>query len=680
MVGDPVNLEHMVVTATPFVRSQAEIAAATTVLSGRALQSSRAPTLGETLSREVGISATAFGPGSSRPIIRGLGGDRIRILENGSATLDASVTSPDHAVSVEPFLVERIEVVRGPASLLHGSSAVGGVVNVITHRIEDSLPERGISGEFEVRYGSGANERAGGGVVDTVLHRRGDAGLVLHLDGFRRRAGDLEIGGFAESARLRAEEAEEAKEHGEEPPEEISGRIPNTSLSSDGGAAGLSWVSPRLNLGAVFSAFDSNYGIPAGAHAHGHDHEEAADVARAGDEEEHGHGDENVRIDLRQRRVDVHGEWRSTDAALRSVRFKFGHADYRHVELEGEEVGTRFANTGYDARLEGVHAPLAGFEGAVGVQVTRSEFDAVGEEAFVPSSLTRGRAVFLFEETSTGPVRWQAGARHERQEITLRSGAAARAESTLSAGAGLVWTLDSASSFALSLSRTERAPNAQELYSNGPHAGTGAYEIGDATLRAEESLGIEASYRRRAGFVTGVVSVFQNRFDGHIAEFPTGQEEDGLEVYRYEQRDATFRGAEIEGIFHLHEGGRHRFDLRVGADTVRAKDADGGALPRIPPFKARASLDWSSGGFAVGVNVLRAARQSRVTEDEEPTDGYTLVGFDAGYRVEVGALAYDFFLVGRNLTNAEARVHTSFLKEVAPLGGRSLTAGVRLAF
>lgn len=673
------NLEHVVVTALPFQRSQTDIAVATAVLGGRQLTLRRQGTLGETLAGELGMSSTAFGPGAGRPIIRGLGGDRIRLLENGLGTMDASVVSPDHAVSVEPFLVDRIEVVRGPASLLYGSSAVGGVVNVISHRIEREVPERRVSGTTELRLGSGANERESGGWVDVALTQTSDRALILHLDGFRRTAGDLEIPGFAESAARRAEEIEEAEEAGLEAPEEIAGFIPNTTVEAKGGAVGLSWVSPTLRVGVVRSGFATRYGVPAGAHAH-HGPEELSEEEPKTAYAEAEHEEEDVRIDLRQRRWDLQGDWSGGKGLITGLRFKWGQADYRHVELEGEDVGTTFRNEGHEFRLEALHAPLAGLQGAWGAQASRSDFTAEGAEAFLPPAVTEQRALFLFEEYQAGPFTAQAGVRFENQRVRNEETKATRRDEALSASAGVIWTLSPENSLALSLTRTERAPNAQELFADGAHAGTQTYDIGDPDLGAEISNGIELSLRRREGFVTGVASVYLNRFQGYIDEVATGDERDALPVYRFTQTKAEFRGAELEAIFHLHEGQRHRLDLRLAGDLTRAEGQGGAPLPRIPAAKALAGLDWSAGALAAGASLQRVARQGRVTERETPTPGYDWIEAYAMYRADIGSTTLDLFVSGRNLANEEARVHTSFLKDVAPRVGRSWTAGLRVAF
>ncbi|MES2692626.1 MAG: TonB-dependent receptor plug domain-containing protein, partial [Verrucomicrobiota bacterium] len=357
-----VTLDQFVTSATPFARNQVDLAQSTTVLGDRALLLKQQSTLGETLSAETGIHATSFGPGASRPIIRGLSGDRIRLLENSVGTLDASVASPDHAVSVEPFLVERIEIIRGPASLLYGSSAVGGVVNVITHRIETDLPTEPLRGAAEVRFGSAANELARGGVVDFALKPSEGRAVVFHVDAFRREADNLRIPGFAESDRLRAEETEHAIEHDEPVPDFTRGRLPNSALEAQSGAAGVSFVTERFHLGASFSAFDTGYGVPGHEHAHDHAGEEEASGPVAPDRFEGTH------IDLRQRRTDLQGEWHGDAGLIHGIRVKFGHARYRHTEFEPDgAIGTIFTNKGHDARAEVLHGDGKPWSGALGI-------------------------------------------------------------------------------------------------------------------------------------------------------------------------------------------------------------------------------------------------------------------------------------------------------------------------
>jgi iron complex outermembrane receptor protein len=648
-------------------------------------------TLGDTLAAETGVHATSFGPGASRPIIRGLGGDRIRLLENSVGTLDASVTSPDHAVSIEPFLVDRIEVVRGPASLLYGSNAVGGVVNVITHRIETDVPTEPVRGSLEVRRGSAADEWARGAVFDFALKPAADRAVVFHVDAFRRTTENLRLPGFAESARVRAEETAEAREHGEPAPAFAHGRLPNSALTSSSGALGLSYVSPTFHLGVSASGVDSNYGVP------GHAHAAAAPTAAEG-----------VRIDLRQRRTDLQGEWHSPagDAAfVHGLRFKFGHARYRHTELEPDgAVGTVFTNRGHDARLELLHGDAKPWAGALGLQSSRSDFAAAGDEAFLPPSRTDATALFAFEELAAGPVAWQFGGRVERTRLATPD-RSARRDTETGASLGAVWKLAPAYALAVSITHTGRAPNAQELYAAGAHAGTQSYELGAAALRAERSLSAELSLRRRTGFVTGALIAFTNRFSGYIFAQPTGlvafEQNDAwrflspdstafaavdpdtaaeaLPVYRYVQRDARFWGVELETLWHLHERADWQLDLRLAADFTRARENDRD-LPRIPAARTSAGLFWTAATWSAGLESQFYSAQNRVAAYETTSRGYTLVSAHLSRTATFGAFRTEFFLRGTNLTHAEARPHPSFVKDLAPLAGRGVILGARIEF
>jgi iron complex outermembrane receptor protein len=686
---EPVQLNDMIVTGSPYARQQTEIAQPTSVLSGQALLHRQSNSLGELLAGEPGISSTYFGPGASRPIIRGLGGDRIRMLENGVGTVDASVISPDHAVALDPILIERVEVVRGPAMLLYGGNAVGGVVNVIDHRIHTTRPDSPFNARIEARASSGNDEQSGGAVLE------GSAGtFAWHLDGYRRAAGNVEIPGFAESADRRAAEAAEAFEHGEEPPEEVRGYIPNTSLTADGGAFGFSFIGDPGFIGFSYSGHNTLYGVPAGAHEHhGHD-----DHAEENDEESAEPG--AVRIALHQRRFDVQAALIRPIGVFNTVNLKFGAARYRHAELEGDEIGTVFRNRGYDGRIELLHDPIQAFTGAIGWQSSRSDFSAVGEEAFLPPTLTQTNALFIFEEGDFKPITWQLGARVERQTTDVTDSSSSNHDETLlSASTGLVWTLTDSWTLGASLSRAERAPNAQELFADGAHIGTNTYEIGNPALDSEKSLAVDITLRKQLGWMTGSLTVFANRFDGYIHEQPTGlvavqhddhfhfhppddeEAEGGLPVYEYVQRDAQFHGAELETIFHLHHSADQQVDVFVATDFVRARNrTDRNDLPRITPDRVKTGATWSNGRLTLGGEVQFVFRQNRVAEYETPSASYALVSADMSYRFTFDRAVFDLFLRGTNLTNDEARAHTSFLKDVAPLPGRSLTLGLRAVF
>lgn len=638
------HLEKIVVTGNPLARVQDEIVSPTTLFTSEELAQRLQPTLGETLAGRPGIDSTYFGPGASRPVIRGLGGDRIRVLTGGVGTLDASVISPDHAVSLDPLLIDRVEIVRGPAALLYGGGAVGGVVNVIDGRIPENLPTAPVSGRFEGRGNSVADERTGAGVLTGAVGQ-----WAWRLDGFRRETDDVKIPGLAPTPAIAAEMIA----LGETPSD---GSLINSATETSGGAAGLSYIGESGHIGAAYSGFDSRYGVVA---------------------------EEDVTIKLRQRRFDAHGEWLKPVGMLRAAKFNFGLADYQHDELEGTDLGTRFKNKGYEGRFELLHEKRGSFEGALGLQSTRSDFEAIGDEAFLPPTVTQGHAVFLYEEVGQGAVTWQFGARAERQTITPEAGSGLtdRSHSLATFTGGAVWKLNADYAVALSLSANERAPNAQELFADGPHAGTGSYEVGDGTLGTEKSTGLDLSLRRRQGFVTGEVSLFVNKFDGYIYEEATGAEEDDLPVYAFVQRDTEFYGAEAELVFHLHKAKGAVTDFRVFADTVRATNtSDDTPLPRTTPVRLGAGFDWSAGPWSLNAEWRHVTRQNRIAANETETGAYDLVSLGGAWRFDAGRAQGEFFVRGSNLLDETARVHASFLKDIAPLPGCDVTVGVRWGF
>lgn len=644
--GETTHLEKFVITASPLARAQDEINSPTTVVAGAELAQRLQPTLGETLAGLPGVDSTYFGPGASRPIIRGLGGDRIRVLTGGVGTIDASVISPDHAVSLDPLLIDRVEIVRGPASLLYGGGAIGGVVNIIDGRIPETLPDAPATGRFEVRGNSGADERATAGVFTGAAGK-----LAWRLDGFRRTTDDVRIPGLGPTPSIVAEMIAS----GETPSD---GRLINSATASSGGAAGLSYIGESGHLGVAYSGFTSLYGT----------------VAEPG-----------VKIDLHQRRFDARGEWLKPVGILRAAKFNIGIADYRHDELEGVELGTRFKNKGYEGRFELLHEKRGPFEGALGFQSSRSNFEAIGEEAFLPPTVTKTNALFLYEEASSGPVTWQFGARAEKQTIAPEAGSGfgARSHSLVTFTGGAVWKVNADYVLALSLSANERAPNAQELFANGPHVGTNTFEMGDPGLGTEKSTGLDFSLRKRRGFVTGEISLFMNSFKGYLFEQDTGgfDSEDGLPIFAYVQRAAKLYGGEAEVTLHLHESKTVNADLRFFADSVRATNTtDGTPLPRITPVRFGAALDWRSGPWSFNAEVRHVESQRRIAPIETVTDGYELLSIGGSWRFDLSQTKGEFFLHATNLFDETARVHASFLKDLAPLPGRNVSVGLRLNF
>jgi len=650
---DVAVLQDEVVVSSGFgPRRQLEVAQPTNVLAGEDLDQHREATLGETLAREPGVSSTCFGPGASRPIIRGLGGDRVRMLTDGLGSADASNLSPDHAVAIEPQAAERIEVLRGPATLLYGSTAVGGVVNVLDDRIPGHRTDARISGTLDLAYGTGADERSSALALDGGL-----GSFAWHGDYSRRESGDVAIPGLASlDPEARATERR--------------GVLANSALDNESASLGASWIGEAGMVGVAASGFDSLYGVPGG-----------------------GNGEEGpVRIELEQRRVDVKSELYQSFGPFRGARLRLGLADYQHTELAGEAIGTRFLANSWESRLELIQRERGGlgtgtWTGSSGLQLARSDFSARGEEAFVPPSETRSGALFTFQELALGEGHFhlQLGGRYERQEIAARvadrSLPPSRSFDGLSASLGLVWEPNDDYSAALSAARSERLPTATELYADGPHAATASFEIGNPDLAAEASLGLDLSLRKRTGRLTGTLNFFYNRFDDYIFERFTGELTDGLATVLFDQQDARFQGAELQGLLNLLQAGSSHLDLTFGADLVRAElRSTGEPLPRIPPVSLSLGLSYHRERFRAYGELYRAEQQDRVGTAETPTDGYTLLSAGVSYRIFVGGRVLDFLLRGRNLTDEEARNHASFLKNDVPLPGRDFSLGLRLTF
>lgn len=651
------RVEEIIVTASPIGAKRFDILQGTSSLSGEALDRALSTTLGEALDKLPGLSQTAFGAGASRPIIRGQGGDRIRILSGGIGSIDASSTSPDHAPALDLATAKRVEVVRGPATLLYGNNAVGGVINVLDGRIPIAEPQDGVDGFARIGVGSNADERSLAAGIDARL----DSPFVLHLDGFYRQAGDYKAPGFLESKVLREEEDHEHA--GEE--EEAKGRVDNSDLTQKGATAGLSYIGDWGFLGASASRLDSNYGVPAG-----HSHE-----AEEGGEEEG-----PVRIDLGQTRLDLMGEVNLPYGIFETTRVRFGWADYAHKELEGGEIGTRFLNKGWEGRVEMVQRAMGNLSGAVGMQASSRDFKAIGDEAFLPPSDTDQMGVFTLQRLDLSPFALEGGVRLERQNVTADSVDFDRDFTTVSVSAGASRQLGDGWMTGVTLSRTQRAPNAEELLSDGAHLATSTYERGDGTLAKETGLGVEATLKKTGGPVTGSVNLFLTDYDKYIYERLTGAEEDGLPVAQFSATDARFWGFEVEAETTILRNDQVTVTVDGGLDYVRATDRDNDMpLPRIPALSARAGVGFELATVAARFEGVWTAKQKRIADYELPT-GDSLV-FNASLDWHpVADRDITLLLELRNLTNEEVRLATSFLKDVLPQPGRDFRLSLRAGF
>ena len=660
-----VESDKIVVTASPLERTVGETILNTSVISDEELQRRLENSIGETLRREPGVSSTFFGPGASRPVIRGLGGDRIRVLDAGIGSIDASATSPDHAVSVEPATAEKIEIVRGSGTLLYGSSAAGGVVNVFNGRIPTERPEDGIDGA--VRAGGSTVddgvELAGG--VDLELGEVGGGAIVLHADGAYRDAEDYDIPGFAESAVLRAAEEAEGEEEGEEEEEEIFGTAENTFFETEGGSVGLSWIFGNGFFGISGTVMDTTYGVPGG---HGHEEGEEEDE----EEEEEG----GVTIDLEQRRLDLAGEVNGQFGLFQTAKIRFGYADYEHAEIEPSgEVGTLFSNEGWEGRFELIDKPMNAFggelNGAVGLQYRKRDFSAIGEEAFVPPTDTSQLGIFALKELTTGPWRFEVGGRFEHTSHEVSGTTVERNFDGFSVSGGAGVNASENVFLGVTAFRTERAPSTEELFSNGPHLATNAFEIGDPTLNEEVAKGIEGTVRFRTERFSASINGFYTSYDDFIFEAATGEEEDELPVFQFFAEDAKFRGFEAQVDAELFRVAA--FDVHGDAsfDYVRATtDATGNDnLPRIPPFSGLVGLEARSSLIDVRGELEFAGEQDDVTDFELPTDDYQVFNVFVTIRPIPDAENVSFRLSMNNLTDEDVRLHTIFLEGSRTVAG-----------
>ncbi|VVD64333.1 putative TonB-dependent receptor [Pandoraea terrigena] len=646
-----VTLPATFVTGNPLGRAAADLTVPLTELDGKALALRRAGTLGETLDGLPGVSATSYGPNVSRPIIRGLDGDRIRVLQNGTAALDASSLSYDHAVAQDPLTIERVEIVRGPAALLYGGSAVGGVINTLDNRIpRESIT--GISGATDVSYGGANRERAGAAQLEF-----GNGEFAFHVDGFARKSADLRIPGFARSARQRALDDEGTAQP--------SGTLPNSQGQVSGAAVGASRTWANGYTGISYAGYDSDYGT----------------VAEA-----------DTRIRLRQQRLALAGEVRDLSGPITALKFDFGYTDYEHKEIENGETGTTFKNHGYEGRIEARHAKIGPLDGAVGMQFSQNTFSALGEEAFVPKSDTRNVALFALEEWAVSQaVKLSFGARIEHSSVKPTAGGNARFDNLPSrdftpgsVSAGAVVALAPAWSVALNTSYTERAPTFYELYANGPHLATGVWEIGNPQAALEKAFSTDLSLRYAHGANKGSVGLFYSRFNNFIALNNTGRTIDEgdqrLPVYQYAGVPADLYGAEAEGRARLWQG-HGNLDLELRGDYTIGRNRDTGEpLPRIAPLRLTAALAYGLGHWGARLEMVHASAQGRVPANDLTTDGYTTLGAALTYQFKAGGAQWLAYLKGENLTNQEVRLASSVLRDIAPQGGRSVRVGLRTTF
>jgi iron complex outermembrane receptor protein len=679
---------HDVIVVTAAGIDRLDIVAGTSVMDGADLLRNQSAQLGEVLANIPGVSSSGFAPGVSRPVLRGFGGERVRVLTDGVGAIDASSTSDDHAVTVDPLIASRIEVLRGPAVLLYGSQAIGGAVNVITKRIPPAVPDEDIHIDALAAADTASNLLEGGLSVDVPL----TSNVAFHVDGSYRNTDDLRIAGFAASDTLRADllaaaDEEEAEGHADEAEElregaNVRGRLPNSWTETWTLGTGFAVFSGESNFGVSFDIYDTSYGIP-GLPGVGHVHE--GEGGEEGGEAEGEHGEEDVSIGMRRYRADMRGVLDLGDGFFDKVQARAGWSDYTHTEFEGDEIGTVFDVEGVEGRLELVQSRRGGWSGSLGAQASHTDFTAIGDEAFVPSNTTDNIALFTLQEVDLAPVELEFGGRFEHITVDAREALGEkRSFSSLSGAAGASYGLLATASddlrIGLNLSHAERSPSAQELFADGPHIATQQFEIGNADLGTERSWGVEGYLRGNVGALTLSASVYRNWFDGFIFLSDTGLEEDGLEVFRFLQQDANQFGLEGEIAMPLMESSDFTLTGELRGDYVRATLVDGSPVPRIPPLSLAGALEASVDHFDLRAEVEWTARQDRLSAHETATDGYTFVNLSLAWHPLEGSNNVTLLLQADNVFDVEARNHTSFTKEFVPMAGRNVKLTARASF
>ncbi|MEP2236096.1 MAG: TonB-dependent receptor [Alteripontixanthobacter sp.] len=659
-----------------------DILAGTSIIEGAELQRELAGQLGETLQELPGVSTTAFAPGSSRPVLRGLQGERIRTLVDGIGVLDVSNLSVDHAVSIDPLTAERIEVLRGPAVLLYGSQAIGGVVNVIDKRIPRRVPDEPVHVDALFAGDTASNLYEGAASLDVPIGNS----FVVHVDGSYRNTDDFDVGGFTVAPTLRAEilaeAAEEAAEGELDEAEELreaaaqEGFVPNSFTETASGNVGFSYIGAGGTIGFSAGIYDTLYGVPGRPGAGHHHGEEGEGEEEAGEEE----GEERVTIDLRQYRYGMLAEVDLGSGFFETLNFRGGYSNYTHTEFEGEEVGTVFDVEGIEARLELVQSETGPLRGAVGVQYLFRDFEAVGEEAFVPPNRTESFAVFALQELGDGPLQVEFGGRFETTSVDSQPLGLSRDFGTISGALGLAYQIPAGLRLGASASYTERAPSAQELYSAGPHIATQAFEIGNPALTKESAIGGELSARGSIGIADLSLAAFYTAFDDYIFLSATGAEEEDLPVFAYLQEDADYYGAEGQVVLNFAEGEDFRFLTDLRAEYVRAERDNGTNLPRIPPWSLYGAAEVGTGPFDVRGEVQWFAEQDDVAPFETVTDDFTLVNASVTWAPFADRPGVTVIGKVDNIFDVVGRHHASFTKDFVPITGRNFKLSVRTSF
>ena len=707
-------MEEIIVTGDPLGDVDAHLMMPVQVLGRDELESRSIRNIGEAVANELGVSTSDFGTAVGRPVIRGLAGSRVGVLENGISIMDVSNIGADHAVPTEPGLARQVEIFKGPATLLFGSGASGGVVNVVNDRILKYVPDT-LEGDISLQY-----ETVSNGVNGTGSFNAGTGKFAFHLDGMKRYSSDYDIPGYAVLNRDPDDEMEK-------------GVLENSSIKSENVSLGVSWVGERGFMGFAVSRLDSDYGI-LGGHHHGEEdhfdeidldmdldhHDDEDDHENEGDHEEdedHENGEDHEqdeadhdgeegspRIDLGSTRYDFEASINEPFTGIHRIRTRWTYTDYNHDEVEGNgDVAVTFLNEEVGGRVEIVHHPLAGWQGAVGIQYHHKDFSAVGEEEFVLPSELESIAAFVLEKNDLGKWHMEFSARYEHQDTSSETGDKT-SHDLFSLSGGLNWGYHEGYELGLIVTHAQRAPSLEELYSEGPHLATVTFEYGDSELGKEKSTNIDLYWHKTAGIITLTANLFYNRindfiflkeqdlngdgsadwvhddFAGDSADI-LGPGVDGTHLLVAQvQQNADFMGFELEAVAHALHGDYGALDVRLWADYVEGKRSDDVGLPRITPWRYGAGMTYFQDPWYGSLSYTRVNKQNDTALFETPTRGYNDLNLYVSYRISHGDNDVTLFVSAANLLDEEIRRHTSFIKELAPMPGRSGIFGVRVSF
>ena len=631
------NLETIQVSHQGTSNTLVDFVPGVTTLKQNELRKRREGTLGDTLKNEAGIQSSSFGPNASRPIIRGLEGDRIRVLQNGLGVLDASAQSVDHAVPVDTLVIDSIEIVRGPMSMLYGSSAVGGVININTTRIHSTFEEGSIQ-ELQVQGDSSQDALSTGAKIDYGVNK-----WMVHIDGGYRNANDLRIPGDQKSSRSTSPDGEH----------EGKDKLPNSGSVQKTAAVGVSKIFDKGFLGMSYYFFDNYYGAVA---------------------------EENVDIKMKQNRVELHGEYLVKGDLLKSIRLKTAQSDYAHKEFDSGVVGTTFSNEGNETRLEFMTESL-GIKGISGFQSQMFNFKAVGTEAYLPPSRNQILSAFTLQEFSQDKNVYSLGGRFESGHVYNQVSAGKNKNfNGLNGSVGFRHKFSETHTGLASVSYTERLPNFQELFADGFHVASGTFEQGNDQLKKEKAYAIDLGLKYNSDAIQTNFSLYAQQFKDYTSLFLTNtpSSEPGVNISEFRQVSALFYGAEFDGKKKL---GETPLNAIVRADIVRAKDQDSGKnLPRISPPRITLGLEMVKDRWIWDVEAQYNFEQAHTADNEKRTDSFTLVNAGVIYDLVQNSGKWSFFGRLKNILNQEARLHTSTLKEIAPLAGRNIVAGVQYSF